>query len=76
QGNILLEVDFQEDVPDNQYQWYVKKTPVLQGTAIEGATGTSYQATSSGIYYYIVTNPRVPLLTIYSKEKVLFIKKS
>ena len=53
---------------DDKFQWY------KNGIAISGATGISYErnnanTSDSGIYYFKITNPNVPGLTLQSFDK-------
>jgi Leucine-rich repeat (LRR) protein len=56
--------------PDDKFQWY------KNGIAISGATGISYERNNantndSGIYYFKITNPNVPGLTLQSFNKIV-----
>lgn len=74
-GSLTVDLDIDGAITDNSYKWF-KNGILYRTTTTNKLPLSNLQITDAGVYTCQVTNPRAPLLTLYSKKIVIVIKSN
>ncbi|MEO1623929.1 MAG: gliding motility-associated C-terminal domain-containing protein [Bacteroidota bacterium] len=70
-STYIIDLGFDAAVPDNQYQWYKDGIPFGPPSNSNQLVFNAIDWSDAGGYSCIITNPRAPLLTLYSRTRRL-----
>lgn len=66
-SNYVIDLGIDADISDNQYQWYRNSVPFGPVLNVNKLDLSPIDFDDAGTYCCQVTNPRLPLLTLYSR---------
>lgn len=72
-SDYTIDLEIDEDIADNVYQWYKDGVFLQQLTGENELTLTGLQPSDEGVYTCIITNAGAPALTLYSRPVTLIL---